>query len=211
MYAAHHGDARPGTAGRAHQLPPSTEQLEQRFRSTLRPADTGLRPASSGRSRMAPSADAPNDDALTTAIDDLLDASDPHTLLTSTRDALFSAYGPFDGERRARDYATALLYARRMVGFSRTVALHHPDQPFLPDDEWLPLPAALALRARANAATVPATVLVLLDQVHRLFAVVGPFTHHGVATTWHPSTPLPDRVHRLPLGLQPAVTTWTNA
>jgi hypothetical protein len=201
MYAVNEGEAAPTTAGRAPQG--LTEQLDQRIGLTAGLADTG-------QSGMTTQTVAEGEDAPALALTDVLDAGDPHTLLTSTRAALFSAHGPFDGERRARDYAIALPI-RRPVAFSRTVALHHPDQLFLPDDEWLPIPAALAQRASADTAYAPTTVLVLLDRPLRLVAAVGPFPPHATATAWHPSTPLPDRVHRLPLGLQPVVTTWTNA
>lgn len=146
-------------------------------------------------------------DTLTVAVLDEPEVSDPHTLLTCTRNGVLSTHGPFDGDRQARNYAHALSSTDPSLAVSRTVTPQPPELATPALDAWRPLPSSLLLRARPDTTDTPYGALVLRDPHHRLVAAIGPWSAPTDADTWRPHIPLPPGVQRLYVGLRPAHAT----
>jgi hypothetical protein len=89
------------------------------------------------------------------------------------------------------------------VAATRAMPLHHPDQPVIPDDAWLAVPAQLARLAHPALLDARAAALVLLDRTHALLTAVGPFRSHTHADTWAPTPDLGPGIDRLVVGLHP--------
>jgi hypothetical protein len=162
--------------------------------------------ADTGRPTLTTLIDIASGDTFTIAYLDSLELRDPHALLVFTVDGELSTHGPFDGEIAAASHAPHLAMIDATVAATRPMPLHHPDQPALPDDAWLPVPAELAHAARPAITDARAAALVLLDRTRCVLTVVGPFADHTAADTCQP-TPHPDAtVDRLIVALHPAPT-----
>jgi hypothetical protein len=162
--------------------------------------------ADTGRPTLTTLIDIASGDTFTIAYLDSLEVRAPHALLVFTVDGELSAHGPFDGEIAAASHAPYLAMTDASVAATRPMPLHHPDQPALPDDAWLPVPAELAHAARPAITDARATALVLLDRDRTLLTVIGPFADHAATDTWQPTANLDRTVDRLIVALHPAPT-----
>jgi hypothetical protein len=157
-----------------------------------------------GRPVLTTLADLDSGDTFTVAIMDSLEVREPHTLLAFTTDADLTAHGPFNGQPAAETYAPHLAMTAATIAATRAIPLHHPDQPTLPDNAWLPIPATLAQGARPALVDARATALVLLDRDHTRLTAVGPFRNHANAAAWRPTPDLDPAIDRLIIALHPA-------
>jgi hypothetical protein len=159
-----------------------------------------------GRPVLTTLVDLESGDMFTVAIMDSLEVREPYTLLAFTAGGELAAHGPFDGQPAAASYAPRLAMTDAAVAATRPMPLHHPDQPLLPDDAWLPVPAELARLARPALVDARAAALVLLDRTHALLTVVGLFRNRAGAETWRPTPDLGPTIDRLIVALHPAPT-----
>jgi hypothetical protein len=157
-----------------------------------------------GRPVLTTLVDLGSGDMFTVAIIDSLEVREPHTLLAFTLGGELAAHGPFDGQPAAASFAPHLAMADAAVAATRAMPLHHPDQPVIPADAWLAMPAELAHRAHPALLEARAAALVLLDRTRALLTAVGPFRNHAEADAW-PATPdLDPGIDRLIVALHSA-------
>jgi len=158
-----------------------------------------------GRPVMVSLVDLASGDTVTLAVMDSLEHRDPYALLAATVDGALAAHGPFHGGQSAAGHAPLLAAADPAVFATCAVALHPADQPNLPDDAWLPLPADLAPAAHpAPTDTTAAAVVVLLDRTRAVAAATGPFRNRAAADAWRPAPDLDPAVDRLVVAVHPA-------
>jgi len=143
-------------------------------------------------------------DTVTLAVIDSLENRDPHALLAATADGVLTAYGPFDGDRAASGHAPVLAMTNPTVFATCPVALHPAEQPAVPDEAWLPIPADLAATAHPAPTDTNTAVVVLLDRARTVAAAIGPFPNRAAAEVWRPTPDVDPAVDRLIVGLHPA-------
>ncbi len=157
-----------------------------------------------GRLVMVTLIDLASGDMVSLAVIDSLEIRDPYALLAATADGALAAYGPFDGDRAASGHAPVLAMTNPAVFATRPVALHPAEQPAVPDEAWLPLPADLAATAHPAPTDTTAAVVVLLDRARTVAATIGPFSNRATADAWRPTPDVDPAVDRLIVGLHPA-------
>ncbi|WP_019030725.1 hypothetical protein [Salinispora arenicola] len=138
-------------------------------------------------------------DAFSVALLDSAEDREPHVLLAVTATAALSVHGPIPGRAATADYAPHLAMHDADIAATAPVALHHPGQPHIGDDEWTSVPRDIAHAARAAARVA----LVLLDRDRAQLTVVGPFPSIDAADAWRPTADGWPPTDRLLLPVQP--------
>jgi hypothetical protein len=132
-------------------------------------------------------------DAITLALLDSYEISDPHVLLAISTALAVSAHGPFDGD------APYLAVADQRIAATRPVRLHRREHHSIAGLHWATIPEPLLVAglrpARINA---PGHVLLLVDRAAARLAVLGPYRHPATA---HSRALMLD----LPAGIDPLV------
>lgn len=142
-------------------------------------------------------------DAFSVALLDSAEDREPHVLLAVTATAALSVHGPIPGRAATADYAPHLAMHDADIAATAPVALHHPSQPDIGDDEWTSVPRDIAHAARAAALDAARVALALLDRDRAQLTVVGPFPSIDAADAWRPTAERRPPTDRLLLPVHP--------